>query len=29
VFSEVDSFASGEHQADDITCLAMRFVDRG
>jgi sigma-B regulation protein RsbU (phosphoserine phosphatase) len=28
VFSEVDAFAAGEHQADDITCLTLRLVNR-
>lgn len=28
VFSEVDAFAAGEHQADDITCLALRLLNR-
>lgn len=26
VFEEVDSFAAGEHQADDITCLTLRLA---
>ena len=29
IFSEVDAFAAGEDQADDITCLTMRLLAQG